>query len=200
MQYSVLQIALSAYCIWANTSGNLSLYSLVMLHFLLTLFVHRHSLFSRPNVLVLMGSFIGFSVVVTVLRSSSVRATSQLYSDGIYGFLQPALLLSILLTDLTIVPYLEEFGSNMELAREVMLQWKSMDQLHHHPNGVLVRSSILLTLLIGWVSCYVYPLDWDEEWQRFPFPTVTALLASHIVTCVCHIILEYGQSWNSQST
>ena len=41
-----------------------------------------------------------------------------------------------------------------------------------------------IALYIGWMSNIVYHLDWDQQWQKYPWPTIGGLVSGNVVGVV----------------
>ena len=49
----------------------------------------------------------------------------------------------------------------------------------HNPRRYGVAGAI--ALYIGWLSNLVYYVDWNQEWQKYPVPTLVGLAVGNLI-------------------
>ncbi|KAI8905854.1 GPI biosynthesis protein family Pig-F-domain-containing protein [Gorgonomyces haynaldii] len=64
-----------------------------------------------------------------------------------------------------------------------------------HPNTTQdkhTRLDLVLTLLGCWLSCFILPLDWQKEYQKWPIPLVYGAFWGHTLAQILNLLSNYS--------
>lgn len=65
------------------------------------------------------------------------------------------------------------------------------------PQSVLF--AVMCTLLPMWFVSPVYLMDWNTIWQKWPFPTVVALVIGYVAFWMHFLFREWNWKWMTES-